>query len=149
MIEKFTLSGSYMQNGEPGRLTGDFEISSSGLIVGFMVDESSSTPERQVCGRLERTSGKTILDLLVIVPNTGDSLLDLKYRLEKTGSSSVSGRYTGTWTPVEKQTSMRVTGGAIELPSGNICYPAEIEKLVPRTEDLRKQDAEIYLEKVA
>jgi hypothetical protein len=146
MMQKFRLSGSYVQNGEPGKLSGDFEVDNYGAVYGTVIDEASPVKERKIRGRLDKMKGKMVLDFFVFVLN--DSFLNLRYHVEKTGVSAVSGRYAGSWVPVEKTLDFRVIGGPIELASGNSIYPGHVEKLTPRAEDTRVYDAEIYLEKV-
>jgi hypothetical protein len=146
MKERYNFSGSYFQDGQVGRVTGKFDLHPNGNFCGLMIDEESSVRQRKIHGAMKQEAGKFSIDFTVLVP--GEEILNFRYHLEKTNSSSFEGRYAGSWMPIEKYLPSRENGGAIDLPSGDTCYMIG-GTLKPRKEDQRQQDAEIILERVA
>lgn len=115
-----------------------------------MIDTSAKPElrEREVSGTVLSKGGKTVLEILVKVPD--DKHVDIKYSLERGyDDTNIDGLYSGHWRPVEKKVNFQVTGEPFEDRSGMEFYPVRFTVVEPRPEDDKKQPASAMIRRVA
>jgi len=147
MKQNYRLLGHYEQNNAFHGLSGHLQVISDGSTNLVLIDEGVNKERREARGKFSRRDGKTFLDFLVNVP--GVVYCNIRYHLEKAVPAAeeyYGGNWIGTWIPEERTTAIKITGGSMELPSGDVCYPANVEKTMPKDADKKPQKAELYLE---
>jgi len=128
MIKKLKLEGHYdyvhAPNGR-GDLTGEIDVSETGLFEGRIIDHASIVSEQNIRGHLKREGNSNKMLFLKFPPH--DDLANLLYSLQNESSiPSFGGKYTGEWMALPFK---------IEFEESYKLFLAKIDPIVCRVRD--------------